>query len=79
MKIEKPYQENGIKITRIDEKKSRKKSVINSKSKRAPFTGRPPGGSVISSIYKTIIDLEAQTQKDGRSSNRMKEGRRDWC
>ena len=78
MKIEKTYKENGIKIIRIEMKKSRKKSVINSKAKRAPFTGRPPGGSVISSIYKSIIDLEAQTQKDGRSSNRMKEGRRDW-
>ena len=77
MNIEKTYKENGIKITRIAEKKSRKKSVINSKSKR-PFTSRAPGGSVISSIYKTIIKLDAQTQKDGRSSNRMKEGRRDW-
>jgi len=78
MKIEKTYKENGIKIIRIEMKKSRKKSVINSKSKRAPFNGRPPGGSVISSIYKSVINLEAQTQKDGRSSNRMKEGRREW-
>ena len=78
MNIEKTYKENGIKITRIAEKKSRKKSIINSKSKR-PFTSRAPGGSVISSIYNTIIKLDAQTQKDGRSSNRMQEGRRDWC
>ena len=78
MKIEKTYKEDGIKIIRIEMKKSRKKSVINSKSKRAPFNGRPPGGSVISSIYKSVINLEAQTQKDGRSSNRMKEGRREW-
>ena len=53
MKIEKTYKENGIKIIRIAEIKSRKKSVINSKSKRAPFNGRPPGGSVISSIYNS--------------------------
>ena len=78
MKIEKTYKEDGIKIIRIEMKKSRKKSVINSKSKRAPFNGRPPGGSVISSIYKSVINLEAQTQKEGRSSNRMKEGRREW-
>ena len=78
MKIEKTYKENGIKIIRIAEIKSRKKSVIHSKSKRVPRDSKIPGGSVISSIYKTMIDLEAQTQKDGRSSNRMKEGRRDW-
>ena len=53
MKIEKTYKENGIKIIRIAEIKSRKKSVIHSKSKRVPRKSKLPGGSVISSIYNS--------------------------
>ena len=53
MKIEKTYKENGIKIIRIAEIKSRKKRVIHSKSKRVPRDSKIPGGSVISSIYNS--------------------------
>ena len=53
MKIEKTYKENGIKIIRIEMKKSRKKNVINSKSKRVQSNSKIPSGPVISSIYNS--------------------------
>ncbi len=53
MKIEKTYKENGIKIIRIAAIKTRKKSVIHSKSQRVPRDSKIPDGSVISSIYNS--------------------------
>ena len=80
MKIEKEYKENEIKITRYAMKKTKTKQIIKGRAK-APFTSRAPGNVSISSIYKSNIERSAQTQQDGRSTNKMdaNRGRDNSC
>ena len=66
-KIEKVYYENGIKITRIPEKKRKNKTVIETKfhqkAKRSN-NGNGPSTKVISGIYGN------NTQKNGKDQHR---------
>ena len=66
-KIEKVYYENGIKITRIPEKKRKNNTVIKTtfhrKAKRSN-NGNGPSTKVVSGIYGN------NTQKDGKLQHR---------
>lgn len=72
------YKNTEIKIQKIPMRKTRSKQIMKCRTKAA-FTSRAPGNVSISSIYKSNIKREAQTQQDGRSTNSMTSQRgREW-
>ena len=72
------YKDTKIEIQKIPMRKTRTKHIIKGTTKAA-FTSRAPGNVSISSIYKSTIKREAQTQQDGRSTNSMSSQRgREW-
>ena len=78
LEMNETYKDTGIKIQKIPMRKTRTKHIIKGTTKAA-FTSRAPGHVAISSIYKSTIKREAQTQHDGRSTNSMTSERgREW-
>ena len=72
------YKNTEIEIQKIPMRKTKSKQIIKCTT-RSAFTSRAPGNCAISSIYKSTIKREAQTQQDGRSTNSMTSERgREW-
>ena len=75
MKIEKQYEENGIKITGYEAKKTKTKNVIKARSyKRSSKSSEPK--TRISGIYNPSSDMKGMTRQDGMASNKNKG--REW-
>lgn len=78
MKIERKYEENGVKITRISMKKPTSKIVIKGKSKRIS-TSKPPSSVKCSSVYSSNYkgELSGMTRQDSMSTNKQGH-QREW-
>ena len=75
MKIEKEYKENGVKITRYEAPKTRKKQIIKARNIKRPAKSSPPK-TRISSLYNSTFNLSGVTKQDGMASN--KNNGREW-
>tara|TARA_Y100000782_G_C9977492_1_gene178660 strand:+ start:233 stop:484 length:252 start_codon:yes stop_codon:yes gene_type:complete len=77
--IEKIYYENGIKITRIPEKKRKNNTVIKSSSRiqhqKGSFGSREPSGNGVSKIYDSIYDRKSRNGKEGKINTKATENR----
>jgi hypothetical protein len=78
-KIEKVYYENGIKITRIPEKKRKNNTVIKSSSQiqhqKGCFGSKAPYTTGVSSIYNSVYDRKPRNTREGRVNTTATEKR----